>query len=197
MKAGNMERLVSKETVIYGGAFNPPTLAHVAILGACFEYAQDVDADVWVLPSGDRLDKTIPTPRQKRLEYIEAMIHDADTAQQGATVLPLELDRTIPVETIDTVRELRELYPDRQFRFVFGADSTETMAEWKDGQELLDTLPMLVVERPGSRINPLARHVVRLAVVTPDVSSTRVREQLRVGGTVSSMVSPAVAQLLV
>jgi nicotinate-nucleotide adenylyltransferase len=192
-----MEQFSSKETVVYGGAFNPPTLAHIAILRACFDYADSQRADVWVLPSGNRLDKTIPTPRQRRIDFIQAMIRDADDTQHGAAIQLMELDRTRPVETIDTVHELRAMYPGRDFRFVFGADSTETMAEWDRGQELLDTLPMLVVERPGSQINPLAKHAVKLEVQTPDISSTLVRAQVAAGGPVDGLVSAGVARLLV
>jgi nicotinate-nucleotide adenylyltransferase len=191
-----MERLNPTETIIYGGAFNPPTLAHVAILKACFEYADDHQAEVWVMPSGDRHDKTIPTPRQRRLDYIDAMIADAKRGTDSYEVVTTELDRTIAVETIDTVRELHMANPERTFTFVFGADSTETMAEWKGGVELLETLPMLVVEREGCTINPLARHAVRLQVQAPVVSSTKVREQMAHGGPVDGLVSPSVALLI-
>lgn len=190
-----MERLQSKETVIYGGAFNPPTLAHVAILQACFGYAEQEDADVWVVPSGNRLDKTIATPRERRLDYIDAMIYDAGAVGR-AVVSTMELDRPFAIETADTVAELRADYPDRSFTFVFGADSTETMATWKDGEVLLETLPMLVVEREGSRINSLARFATRLNVQTPDVSSTLVRQCLESGAHLEGLVSPGVERIL-
>lgn len=196
MKVGSMERTMQKETVIYGGAFNPPTLAHIAILRACFEYAEPNDADVWVVPSGNRLDKTIPTPRQQRLLYVDAMIEDARVGTVSVAVPTLELDREVPVETVDTLDELQTLYPDRLFRFVFGADSTETMAEWNGGERLLRELPMLVVEREGSTINPLAQHVVRMTVNTPNVSSTMVRECIKTGTPFQHMVSPHVEALL-
>ncbi len=192
-----MERAAKIETIIYGGAFNPPTLAHVAILKACFEYADDTQADVWVMPSGDRQDKTISAPRERRLAFVNALITDAtryvgDTAEVNTT----ELDRPVAVETIDTVRELQQAYPNRNFTFVFGADSTETMHEWKGGDELLETLPMLVVEREGSHINAMARHALRLNVSTPDVSSTQVRRCIETHQSVASLVSPSVAQLI-
>jgi|GEM_PF-3241881 len=41
----------TKNTIIYGGAFNPPTRAHQAILQACIDYAEQlsVDAEVWLM----------------------------------------------------------------------------------------------------------------------------------------------------
>ncbi len=192
-----MERAPKIETIIYGGAFNPPTLAHVAILRACFEYANDTQADVWVMPSGDRQDKTIHAPRERRLAFVNALIKDATRFDSDkAEVKTTELDRPIAVETIDTVHELQQAYPERSFTFVFGADSTETMADWKGGDELLETLPMLVVEREGSQINAMARHALRLNVTTPDVSSTQVRRCIETRQPVTSLVSPSVAQLI-
>ena len=192
-----MKRATTTETVIYGGAFNPPTLAHVSILKACFEYAQESHADVWVMPSGDRHDKTIPTPRARRLEYVNALIVDAmRSPYDTADVKTTELDRAISVETADTVRELEDAYPDRTFTFVFGADSTETMAEWKDGDVLLENLSMLVVEREGSTVNPAAKNAVALNVQTPAVSSTIVRERMARNEPVDGLVSPSVARLI-
>jgi len=184
------------ETVIYGGAFNPPTRAHVAILQACFEYAASRNAEVWIMPSGNRRDKHIPVSRERRLEYIDALVRDAArTERDTAKVITTELDRVVSVETADTVAELSRRYPDRSFTFVFGADSTATMAEWKDGELLLATLSMLVIEREGSCINPLAKYATPLRVTTSSVSSTQVRALLASGGSIDELVTPSVAQL--
>jgi len=191
-----MEQIRKQETIIYGGAFNPPTLAHKAILDACADYAQTRQADVWVMPSGDRQDKTIRTSRAMRLAYIDAMIESVDNTEVVPQVVTTELDRTIMVETYDTIKELEAEYPDRTFTFVFGADSTETMASWHGGEELLENLSMLVVEREGSVVNPMARHAVRMQVNTPNVSSTQVRERLAAGVSVADLVAARVALLL-
>lgn len=191
-----MKQQTPRETVIYGGAFNPPTLAHMAILRACFEYAEANNADVWIMPSGNRRDKIIAVSRERRLGYIDALIRDAARNEKDiARVVRNELERTVSVETIDTVRELQAAYPNRTFTFVFGADSTETMEEWHEGSLLLDTLPILVVEREGSRINPKARYAKPLQVTAPNVSSTQVRSFLEQGKPVDGLVSPSVAQL--
>lgn len=191
-----MEQIRKQETIIYGGAFNPPTLAHKAILEACVEYAQTQEADVWVMPSGDRQDKTIMTSRALRLAYVDAMVEGVDNKAVAPEIVTTELDRTVLVETYDTIKELESEYPGRRFTFVFGADSTETMASWKGGRELLDELSMLVIEREGSIINPLARHAVRMQVQAPNVSSTQVRELVAAGASVDHLVVAPVALLL-
>lgn len=191
-----MEQQKRIETIIYGGAFNPPTLAHLAILQACIEYARLISADVWIMPSGDRVDKPIGVNPVRRLDFITAMIADTDTQKVRVDILRTELERTVAVETSDTVLELEESYPNRQFTWVFGADSTETMSEWQNGNWLLENLSMLVVDREGHQINPLAKRALALTVPTINVSSTLVRQRLAAHQDVTPFVSPSVLTLL-
>lgn len=183
-------------TVIYGGAFNPPTIAHQVILQSCVDYANEIEADIWLLPSGNRTDKQIDTSRDRRLEYIDAMIEDVTNLQNEIGVLHIELDRDVPVETYDTIQELNGLYPDREFIWVFGADSTQTMTEWKNGQWLLDNTKMLLVGRPGSQTNPAVQDGTPLEIPSLDVSSTELRRRIAMREDFDELVSNSVFRLL-
>lgn len=184
------------ETIIYGGAFNPPTKAHQAIVQACIDYAEPRSADVWLLPSASRRDKAIEVSRERRLELCDALLHDVMTRTVAVAVSTVELDRTVLTETYDTVRELEGHYPDRMFRWVFGADSVDSMASWNHGEWLVEHLPMLVVDRPGCSQVALGANAVRLAVDTGDVSSTEVRRRMHLGESYRELVGPRVAALL-
>lgn len=186
-----------KETIIYGGAFNPPTRAHQTILQVCADRAGQSDADVWLLPSGERRDKCIDANRERRLQLCAALCLDIVTT--GETLLRVEeqeLDRIKPTETIDTVRQLGEAYPDRQFTWVFGSDSLQTMPQWEDGAWMLENLSMAIVERPGYPALQLGRRAVRLNVDPLDVSSTQVRQRLAECRPIEDLVSRSVAELL-
>ena len=191
-----MERFEKKETVIYGGAFNPPTLAHQAILNAAAEYAETQNADIWIMLSGDRQDKTITTARDRRIEYGQAMARGVLSETVVPEVMTMELDRTEMVETYDTVKQLEAEFPDRSFTFIFGADSTETMGEWQHGDKLLDKLKMLVVEREGSKVNPLAKRAIAMTIHTMNVSSTQVRQRIADNAPVDDLVTSQVAELI-
>lgn len=184
------------ETIVYGGAFNPPTLAHLAILQACIDYARPRGADVWIMPSGVRTDKPDAIDHQKRLTYVHAMVDDVNTDGVTTYIYTKELERTIPVETFDTVLELDDEYPEREFTWVFGADSTETMADWREGEWLLENLSMLVLERDGHTINPLAKRATALTIPHFTISSTDVRNGLAEGKDVSQLVSPRIHSLI-
>lgn len=186
-----------QETIIYGGAFNPPTRAHHAIVQACVDYAEPRGADVWIMPSGNRLDKEITVPRERRLQYARALASDVTARTVTVAVETTELDRQVPTETIDTVREMDERYPDRRFVWVFGSDSVATMPSWKEGEWMVDNLPMLVIHRPGNTICALGQNAVLLDVWTPAVSSTMVRERLKENQPVHDLVTSSVERLLV
>lgn len=185
-----------KETIIYGGAFNPPTRAHEAILQACVDYAEPRDADVWLLPSANRQDKTIDTTRERRLELCEALCRDVVRRTVDLGVNTMELDRGRQTETYDTVRELADTHTDRQFTWVFGSDSVATMRSWDNGDWLADNLSMLVVERPGVPRVELGARAVRLQVATSEMSSTELRRRIAAGENYTPLVGTHVAALL-
>jgi nicotinate-nucleotide adenylyltransferase len=190
------DKAARTKTVVYGGAFNPPTVAHQVIFQECVDFASENDADVWILPSGNRVDKTIAVDRALRLTYIEAMFTDLREHSVQVDLSTIELDRHRPVETYDTVVELAEAHPDREFIWVFGADSTETMPGWKNGQWLLDNVHMLLLDRPGSKLNPAVKTWSPLSVPVMDVSSTELRHRVQTGKDFRELVSPSVFKLL-
>lgn len=185
------------DTIIYGGAYNPPTRDHQSILQACVNRAEETGADVWLLPSGNRSDKTIDVSREDRLRMLEALISDVITRTLTIHVDLSELDQTRQTETYDTVTRLSLLHADRRFIWVFGSDSVETMPEWEGGKWLYDNLPMLIVERPGVPIEKLGRYATRLDVDTLATSSTDVKRRLAAQEPVDHLVTPSVMKLLV
>lgn len=185
-----------KETIIYGGSFSPPTRAHQAILQACIDYAEPRDADVWLLPSADRTDKIIAMDAERRIALCEALCRDVVKRTVEVAITRMEIDRGRQTETYDTVRELAALHEDREFIWVFGADSVATMHMWDHGQELFDNLPMLVVERPGTQLEALGKRAVRLQVQTGDESSTEVRRRIQTGEDYRALVGEQVGVLL-
>jgi len=191
-----METFSPRETVIYGGAFNPPTRAHQAILEACVEYAEPRHADVWLLPSASRSDKKIEVERSDRLAFCHALTRDVMSKTVRLGVETLELDRGTLTETYDTVLELTAKYPDREFRWVFGADSVASMPSWDHGQWLQENLSMLVINRPGTPLPPLGARAIELAVNAGNFSSTELRQRIKNGERYDDLVGLEVNRLL-
>ena len=184
------------ETVVYGGAFNPPTLAHEAILQGCIDYAEPRDADVWLMPSASRVDKRIEVSREHRLDLCSALTRDVLRRTVNVDVQTVELDRHQQTETYDTVRELELLYPERRFTWVFGADSVATMPEWHEGEWLVENLSMLVIDRPGAPERTLGVNATRLAIDAGSLSSTELRRRIEMSEPYDDIVGSHVYELL-
>lgn len=191
-----MHEFERRETVIYGGAFNPPTRAHQAILQACVDYAEPNQADVWLLPSASRADKVIETDRARRLALCNALTRDVVSRTVHLAVETTELDRLQLTETYDTVCELDARYPERSFTWVFGADSVATMASWDHGAWLQENLSMLVINRPGTKFPELGPRALQLTIEAGDFSSTELRRRLEAGESYDALVGPEVYALL-
>ncbi len=185
-----------KDTILYGGFFNPPTLAHYAILEACVKRAELTNSDVWVLPCGNRAHKTIDVSSNERLRLIKGMVADVGGKDSKIRIETIELEDIRQHETFDTAMQLESRYPDRKFIWVFGADSIATIDVWKKGLWLKDNLPMLIVDRPGVPAIKLGKNIGRLDVVPMEISSSLVRSRIAANESIHNLVGPSVLACL-
>jgi nicotinate-nucleotide adenylyltransferase len=161
------------------GAFNPPTVAHLALAGAALEHVDEV---VFVLPSA------FPhkTYAGARLDERAAMLRAAVAKEPAFSVAVAHggLFRAI-------AREFRDVYgPDARLSFLCGRDAAKRILEWDYGGEttpieMLREFDLLVASRRGHLEAPLhLRHAIG-RLYLPDnvdfVSSTDVRERIARG----------------
>lgn len=172
----------SKKVIIFGSAFNPPHLGHAALLRSAFS---DFPCDeVWVMPTGDRLDKKIFVSAEDRFQM--AQIWLAELFSDIATPIVLsrmELDRDKPTFTHDTHQELSRLYPTNDFYFLVGGDVLSDMrAKWYKGDEVHKNLNFLIVRRPGYDLPAdLPAHSLILRASGSGISSTAIRAAIQSG----------------
>lgn len=111
----------------------------------------------------------------------------------------IELDRTGPTYTVDTLEALRGFYGDEvRFFFILGADAALNLGTWVGIERLAALADIVAVARPGSDLAGLQGdegwpEVHRLGVDGLDVSSTTLRERLRRGEDLGPHVPAPVA----
>ncbi len=183
------------EIAIFGGTFDPPTVAHEAIIDACLEQ-NDID-EIWLMPSGVRTDKPGMRSDEIRIEMLDLIRQKYWLPTLKVSDFELTLPR--PTKSCTTVRALEEAYPDNRFWFVYGADSYEMMHTWECGQELKKSLGMLLVARAGYHMPPKSATIRHLQVKNAEVnvSSTAVRELFRTAQPIDGLVSPQIGQFIV
>lgn len=181
---------------LVGGSFNPIHRGHLAIARSA-RTSLGLDRVVLV-PSArppHKLDTTL-APAEDRL----AMARLAAQTEPAFEVSGIELDRTGPSYTIDTVRSFLEKDPGAEVHFIIGADSVPELRTWRDARALLHLARFAVAARPGcdlaKDLDDLEREFgVRLPVIPiePDpISATEIRARVREGRAVDGLVPDAV-----
>jgi nicotinate-nucleotide adenylyltransferase len=73
-KVGKLK--LPKTVAVFGGSFDPPTLAHVQVASEIYNTHEDIDA-VWLIPCGDgRCDKNMRTEGEHRIKMVDLILKD-------------------------------------------------------------------------------------------------------------------------
>ncbi len=191
-----MSRVPPLRIGMFGGAFDPPHLAHVALGRAAVE---QLSLDMLrVFPTGQAWHKARTlTPAEHRL----AMTRIAFADVPHAVVDGRELARSGPTYTVDTLRELRAEYPDAQLVLVIGADQAEALAGWRESAAIPSLATIAIAERARPAQTPApfdASHVpgghwLPVALAPMPVSATAIRERAAAGQGIAHLVPTGVA----
>jgi nicotinate-nucleotide adenylyltransferase len=133
-----------KRVGIFGGAFDPPHLAHVALA----QHALDqlgLD-ELRILPTGDAWHKTrVLTASPHRL----AMTRLAFAELPHTVVDTREIDRLGATYTFDTLQALHAEQPDAALYLFIGADQAKSFQTWHRWQDILRMATVVVAARSG------------------------------------------------
>jgi nicotinate-nucleotide adenylyltransferase len=187
--------LSRRRVAIFGGSFDPPHNAHVA-LARTARAALALDEVRWI-PAGKPWQKARHmTPAPQR----EAMVRLAIDGEAGNTLDRIELDRSGPSVTLDTVEALRSREPDTEWVLLIGGDQYANLHTWRGWDRLLSLTVLAVAQRPGERPPPdptvLARPHTAVPLPMLDISSTDIRARVARGERVNALVPPAVARYI-
>ena len=184
-----------KRIGLFGGTFDPPQLAHLALARAARDALRL--AEVRWIPSGQPWQKAhAVTPAQHR----EAMVRLAIAGERGFVLERCELERTGPSYTLQTVQELQQSERAAQWVLLIGADQYNNLHTWRGWRQLLELVTLAVAQRPGvaMRPDPDVAHVPHQAVPLPPmpISATDIRARVQRGESISGLVADTVASYI-
>jgi len=134
-----------KRIGLFGGTFNPIHLGH---LRTAVEVGEKLNLDsVYLIPSA-----LPPHKDSHALISAEDRLAMARIAVEGSglfQVSDVELRRSGPSYTIDTVRHFKSRFGDAALFWIVGSDAFLELDTWKDYQALLDEIAFVVMTRPG------------------------------------------------
>jgi nicotinate-nucleotide adenylyltransferase len=155
---------------LFGGTFDPPHLGHVAALRAAS--ASGRFDRIVVTVAGDPYMKS---PFVDAPEVRLAMAHAAFDDIPLVEVSDLEIHRSGPSYTIDTVREL--LVTAEAIDLIVGADLADQLNSWHGADALRELVEVGVVPRPGaSTVSLEGWRWYEISMHPVDLSSTFVRD---------------------
>jgi len=129
---------------VLGGTFNPIHLAHLRLAEEMRE-ALALER-VLLIPAGDPpLKRHGVAPAEKRLE----MVRRATAENPALEVCDLEVRRTGPSYSVDTLAELRMRLPAAALWFIVGADTLPELEAWREPERLFSLASFAVATRPG------------------------------------------------
>jgi len=184
---------------VFGGAFDPPHLAHRALLETAL---QELKLDtLHVVPTGDAWHK----PRQlldaaRRLAMVQLAFGDVPKI----CVDSREITRAGPSYTIDTLRQIAAEEPGAELFLIMGADQAAALTSWHEWQAIVQLAIISVATRAHSsnttdlfeaeRLFP--ERFLHLGLPALHVSATQIRSNIANGQPVQTLVSEPVARYI-
>lgn len=182
---------------VLGGTFDPVHSGHIAVAeGIKEEFGLDqVLFMVAALPP-HKLDEDLAGGAERL-----ALVRLALEPHPGLAASDLELARGGRSYTVDTFRQLRELWPEADLYMIVGADMLPGLAGWREPRELFRLARFLGVRRSGvplegntvlAQLRAAGARVELSRMEGPDISSTDIRERLFAGLPVEGLTPFAV-----
>ena len=199
-------------TAIYGGAFDPVHLGHLAVARAARD---ELDADVALIPTGDPPHRAAA---QASAGDRLAMLELAISGEPRLRVDRHELDRAGRSYSVDTLMHWRNAVgAEASLAMIVGQDSFASLPTWHRWRELFELAHIVVAGRAESRAMPSvlqqhlagrecahprllhatpAGHVLELQLALHPHSSSEIRTRCAAGKSLVGWVPEAVADYI-
>ena len=180
---------------LLGGTFNPVHLGHL-LLAEGAKRCLSLDLLLWIpahLPPHKSMESRVSPEDRARMVELAIQGHPAYRLSR------VELDRQPPSYTIDTVRQLQEIFPERgnEWFLLVGSENARELPHWREFTELRKKVQFVAVLRPG---DPVEGHqppgVKRLSITTANISSSNIRQRVRQGLEIRHLVPDAVRNFI-
>ncbi|OIO00265.1 nicotinic acid mononucleotide adenylyltransferase [Candidatus Desantisbacteria bacterium CG_4_10_14_0_8_um_filter_48_22] len=205
----NKERKIG----ILGGTFNPVHNGHIKIAEAA-QKKLGLEKVIFV-PCARPPHKTgerLPPPADRY-----EMTRIAVKGSAAFSISDSEIRRKGKSYTIDTVRAFRKADPGSKYCFVIGADTLREIPAWREYRKLLKMCRFVVVNRPGYSIKDYSPRstsgrnlvptksradrsqiadLIKIKIPGIDISSTEIREKIKAGRSIKTLVPSCVEKYI-
>lgn len=181
-----------KENIgLLGGSFNPPHGGHIEISKLVYEYFEEIDKIWWIVALQNHLKSEYYFDFENRYQKCIDIVNDYPF------ISVLNIEQKIKKNlSYDVVEYLLAEY-DSNFYWIMGSDSILQIDQWQKGQEFLNKIGIICVNRhyadlyqliQKKKMNINIEHSKKLTCNIPninyiinipyDISSTHIRKEL-------------------
>jgi len=195
-------RKMRTKIAILGGSFNPIHLGHLAIARAAHEM---VGADILIMPNSKTYYKQnhSSVSDEMRCEMIRRSIKHYSYMKLS----DMEIVRGGETHTIDTIREMEQIYPNSDIYFIIGGDSLAYLDKWINAEELFHKVIFLTairddMDRDKSLLimrqyeEEYGARIELLETKNYDISSSMIRDKAAKGCSLKGLVPKAVEEFI-
>jgi len=180
---------------VLGGTFDPVHNGHLIV-------AEEVKtrlnlAEIIFVPAGQPWLKAAKpiSPAEHRLQMLRLAIADKPYFKLSS----IEIERTGPSYTVDTITELRDKFgSEDELFFILGWDSLAELPQWREPSRLIKMCYLVAVPRPGYPrpklktleviIRGLSQRVMLMKKPEIDISASAIRERVVRGLSIRHLV---------
>ena len=157
---------------LFGGSFNPPHPGHALVARTALARL-GLDRVIWLVSPQNPLKSRRPAQLDQRLAAVRALA-------TGPSMIVSDIEARLGVTyTLDLIRILKARFPGVRFVWIMGADSLGNFHKWRGWREILASVPVCVVARPGAQLRRgLAPAALRFAAARRPAAAARTLARL-------------------
>lgn len=176
---------------ILGGTFNPPHLGHLILAQEALEQLEL--EKVFFIPASTPPHKSSRSLKPKiRLKMVSLAI----AGNSKFKVLDLEIKRKGVSYTVETLLELKKMYPRAKLYLIIGSDLAADIANWKNPDKIKEIANIAVAKRKGFPL--LSReNFLFLDTSEVDISSSLVRIRAQAKKSIKYLVPGKVEKFII
>ncbi|HPI29188.1 MAG TPA: nicotinate (nicotinamide) nucleotide adenylyltransferase [Bacteroidales bacterium] len=176
----------AKVVGLYLGSFNPIHKGHLSIARQVLKTAGL--HEVWFVISPQSPFKSVAALLDDDYRY--EMVRLAIKNNPRLRACNIEFGLPQPSYTINTLKALKEKYPETEFCIIIGSDNLDAFDKWKNYEDIISQYRLLVYPRVGSDGGRFRHHPSVTWIEAPllDISSTAVRAAVSQGQDVSKLL---------